>query len=91
MSDQQVYLQRIEDERRFSFESSNPCSPNREICFLCRRAILQDDDTGWWYLEDESGWVPTHKSDFTPAYETQAGWVCSTDCFNDHAIDAEEL
>ncbi len=62
-------------------------NPNREECFLCRRMIQQDPDTGWWFVEDESGWIPTHKSDFTNAYQTQEGWICSTVCYDDHTVE----
>lgn len=87
MADSQVCLQRIEDGLRFASETS----PNREECFLCHRMIQQDPDTGWWFIEDESGWVPTHKSDFTNAYETRQGWICGTDCFDEHALSAVEM
>lgn len=65
--------------------------PNREECFLCKCMIQQCPDTRWWFVEDPSGWVPTHRSDFTDAFQTQEGWVCSTDCWNENcAVNEEE-
>lgn len=88
MAEQQIYLAQHENDIRFSSDSP---SPNREICFLCGRSILQCDDTGWWYLEDESGWVPTHKSDFTDAFVTEQGWCCGKDCWNENcALNDDE-
>lgn len=84
MADSQLYLAQREADARFSSEPN----PNRQICFLCGRSILQCDDSGWWYLEDESGWVPTHKSDFTNAYETKQGWICGTACWDNHSVEA---
>lgn len=84
MADSQVYLQRIEDSR-YVDDNSNP---NREECFLCRRMIQQSADFDRWFIEDESGWVPTHYSDFTDAFETEAGWVCSMDCLLDNPGEA---
>ena len=65
--------------------------PNRHDCILCSRQIEQDDDTRWWFFSDEfTSYKPTHRADFTDAFETHAGWVCGTSCWNDYAIDAEE-
>ena len=87
MADSQFHLAQIENDARFSFEYE----PNREECFLCHRMIQQSADFDRWFIEDESGWIPTHYSDFTDAYETQEGWVCGPECWDNHAVDAEEL
>lgn len=66
-------------------------TPNRHDCMLCSREIEQCDDTRWWFFSDEFVHTkPTHRCDFTDAFETFAGWVCSTACWNDYAMDAEE-
>lgn len=87
MSQQQIYLSQHENDVRFSSEPS----PNREECFLCRRMIQQDPDFDRWFIEDESGWVPTHYSDFTDAFQTQQGWCCGSACWNDNvALNEDE-
>lgn len=85
MSDSQLYLAQREADARFSSEPS----PNREECFLCKRMIQQCPDFDRWFVEDESGWVPTHYSDFTDAYQIQEGWVCGTACYADHTVEPE--
>jgi hypothetical protein len=66
--------------------------PNRHDCILCNREIEQDDDTRWWFFAaDFTDWRPTHRCDFTDAFETHAGWVCSAACWNDHALDLDEV
>jgi len=88
MSDSQVYLYQRENDARFS---SEPTSPNRQICFLCFRPILQDEDYGRWFVEDESGWVPTHYSDFTDAFVTEQGWCCGSSCWSENcALNEDE-
>lgn len=64
--------------------------PNREECFLCKSMIQQQEDFGWWFIEDVSGWVPTHKADSTDAFQTEQGWCCSTDCWNENCALNEE-
>lgn len=74
----------------------NLCLPNnhlprREECFLCKRMIQQGEDFDRWFVEDESGWVPTHYSDFTDAYLTEQGWCCGTSCWNENvALNEDE-
>lgn len=63
-------------------------TPHRFDCMLCSREIEQCDDTQWFFFTDEfTHTKPTHRCDFTDAFETHAGWVCSTACWNDHALD----
>jgi hypothetical protein len=66
-------------------------TPNREECFLCKRMIQQSPDFGLWFIEDGSGWVPTHYSDFTDAVLTEQGWLCSVACWNENvALNEDE-
>lgn len=66
---------------------------NEEDCILCHRAFVQDDFDRRFYLTDDVqlyGFRNLGYSRSLDSFETQAGWVCSSDCYNDHAIDAEE-
>lgn len=63
--------------------------PNTQTCYLCHREIEQDDDSRLWF-DASLPWKPTWRSDWLDSFETQQGWCCSTTCFNDHAIEAEE-
>lgn len=87
MSDSQIYLAQRDSDTRFA---SEPFSPNRQICFLCKRMIQQCPDFDRWFVEDESGWVPTHYSDFTDAFLTEQGWCCGTSCWNENAALNED-
>jgi hypothetical protein len=87
VSQQQFLQAQRENDLRFSEDSY----PNREECFLCRRMIQQCPDFERWFIEDESGWVPTHYSDFTDAFQTEQGWVCGSSCWNENvALNEDE-
>lgn len=69
---------------------SDNSTPNRHDCIGCSREIEQCPDTRWWFFSDEfTHYKPTHRADFTNAFDTQEGWWCSADCFNELALDAE--
>ena len=85
MADSQVTLAQRENDVRFS---SEPSSPNRHECVLCLREIEQDGHRRWFF--SDAAWTPTFRSDFVDAFQTQQGWICSTSCFNDHAVEAEQ-
>jgi hypothetical protein len=59
-------------------------TPNVEDCYLCGRQIEQDDDSRLWF-DAELGRKPCFRSDWLDSFETQAGWICSTACWNDYA------
>lgn len=61
--------------------------PNQEECFLCHRMIEQDDDSRLWF-DAELGRKPCFRSDWLDAFETQEGWCCGSDCYNDHAVES---
>jgi hypothetical protein len=64
--------------------------PNTEECFLCHLQIEQDDDTRWWF-DANLAWKPTFRSDWLDSFETQSGWVCSSQCWNDRvALNEDE-
>ena len=61
--------------------------PNQQECILCSRVIEQDHMTRQWFDADEFAYFkPFYRSDFLNSFETQAGWVCSTDCYNERCI-----
>ena len=62
---------------------------NQQICELCGKVIEQDRSTRLWFDADEFAYFkPYFRSDFLDSFETQEGWVCSTDCFNERPEEA---
>jgi hypothetical protein len=67
---------------------------HEEECHLCHRVIVFDSARRLWFLEEDYEiygfrWLAADSA--RDAFNTQKGWVCSTACWNDHAVDANEL
>jgi hypothetical protein len=82
-----------EHDRTFGGARGNDY-PNREDCFLCSRSIEQDPESRHWFLEEDVDLYGIENLGFSQsvdAFETQEGWVCSADCWNDNcAVNEDE-
>jgi hypothetical protein len=61
--------------------------PNTESCFLCGREMQQDDDTRRWFLADDVAALGMNYMlgyhDALDVFETESGWCCGQQCWND--------
>jgi hypothetical protein len=66
---------------------------NEEDCVLCHRAFIQDTFDQRFYFADDVeyyGFKNLSYSKSIDPFETQGGWICGKDCYNDHAVEADE-